>query len=98
MVTEQCEKQQVDFCEYHFTRRNAREYSNWSDFQVRTHLNRLVEMEYILLVSGNRGTRQSYELLYTGQGENNKNFILGLIDPQSLKNQQGEHRKPKGVH
>ena len=98
MVTEHCEEQHIDFCEYHFTRRDAREYSNWSDFQVRTHLSRLVEMEYVILVSGNRGTRQSYELLYNGQGENNKNFILGLIDPQSLKNQQGEHRKLKGVH
>jgi len=49
-----------------FTRREIRENSKWSDFQIRTHIKQLEELEYIQILSGNQGKKYSYQLIYEG--------------------------------
>jgi DNA primase len=71
--------------ERHFTRRDIREYSGWSDFQVKTHIKQLEELEYIYSATGRKGKEYVYELLYTGGGEDGKPFVIGLIDREHLK-------------
>jgi hypothetical protein len=47
-----------------FSRREAREVIGWSDYQVKTHLRELVELEYVAVVhGGGKGLRFLYELL-----------------------------------
>ncbi len=71
--------------ERHFTRRDIREYSGWSDFQVKTHIRQLEELEYIYSSTGRKGKEYVYELLYTGGGEDGKPFVIGLTEIEQLK-------------
>jgi len=76
--------------EFRFNRRQIREYSGWSDFQVRTHMTELEELEYIFAASGKRGKEYVYELVYTGGGEDGKSFLVGLIDIEQLRKKAEE--------
>ena len=76
--------------EYRFNRRQIREYSGWSDFQVRTHMTELEELEYIFAASGKRGKEYVYELVYTGGGEDGRRFLVGLIDIGQLRKKAEE--------
>jgi hypothetical protein len=72
-----------------FTRRDIREFSGWSDFQVKTHIRQLEELEYIYSLSGRKGREYVYELIYQGNGEenndSNKKFMIGLADMEEVK-------------
>jgi hypothetical protein len=74
-----------------FTRRDIREFSSWSDFQVKTHIKQLEELEYIYSITGRKGREYVYELIYQGSGaENNdsnanKKFMIGLADMEEVK-------------
>lgn len=74
----------IDPAEYRFTQRQAREISGWSDFQVKTHIRKLVDMEYVLVHRGGRGQSFVYELLWRGEGTTGKAFLMGLVDVGSL--------------
>ncbi len=84
MVKEHSEQTQTEPSQCHFSRKEIREYTGWTDFQVRTHIHRLVEMEYVLVHNGRRGKNYVYELLYQGQGQKGNPFLLGLIDVRKL--------------
>ena len=86
MVGEASEAQQVGRKDFRFSRRAVREATSWSHTQVRIHLDRLVELEYVLVHRGGRGQSFEYELLYEGQGQNGTPFLAGLIDVEALKN------------
>jgi hypothetical protein len=47
-----------------FTRRQVRDHTHWSSTQVRVHLERLVELEYVVVHRGGPGQRFVYELVY----------------------------------
>jgi hypothetical protein len=68
-----------------FTQRQLREAFGWSDSQVRHHLKRLIELEYVLSHRTGHGNAKEYELLYDGQGREGEPFLLGLADPAKLK-------------
>jgi DNA primase catalytic core len=95
MVREACEHQAVARATYRFTRRDVRRFTGWSDFQVRTHLDRLISLEYVLVHRGSRGQGFVYELLYDGQGQDGEPFVMGLVDVEglraSLRRQSGEN-------
>jgi hypothetical protein len=83
-VTEGAQKLGIDRGDYHFSRRQVREWTSWSDTQLRVHLGRLVELEYLVVHRGGRGQRFVYELCYAGGGEEGAPFLPGLIDPAAL--------------
>ncbi len=85
MVTERCKDKDITPKECHFSRREIREYTGWSDFQVKTHIRELEELEYLYSVSGKRGKEYVYELIYTGGGNNGDKFLIGLISIEELK-------------
>ena len=79
-------------------RRQVREHSGWSDFQVRTHLGRLVELEYVLVHRGGRGQSFVYELLFDGHLDDPAPRLAGLIDTTTLDTGSVEGTDPAGSH
>lgn len=86
MVRGACEKRAVFQEDFRFSRREVREYTGWNNTQLKHHLRRLEELEYLLVHSGARGQSFVYELLYKGEGKNGKPFLMKLIDVESLQN------------
>jgi hypothetical protein len=98
MVSGQSEQLQMKKSDYRFSRREIREYCNWTDFQVKTHMHKLEELEYVLVHRGSRGKCFIYELLYDGEGQDNQSFMMGLMNINNLKHQYDtnkEHTKSK---
>jgi hypothetical protein len=84
MVTAQCQQLKVERADFRFSRRDVRHHTGWSATQVRIHMDRLQEMEYLLAHRGGRGQSFVYELLYE-RGENpSKPQIPGLINVYDL--------------
>jgi hypothetical protein len=80
MVTAGCERHGVDRGDFRFSRREVREQTGWSLTQLRVHLGRLLEMEYVMAHRGARGQTYVYELAYAGEGTDGDRFCLGLVD------------------
>jgi hypothetical protein len=85
MVQNHCAAQAITRTDYRFSRREVREYAGWSDFQVKMHMHKLEELEYVLVHRGGRGQSFVYELLYDGAGRDGAPFLMGLVDVQVLK-------------
>jgi DNA primase catalytic core len=68
MVGAECDRQKIERAEYRFSRRDVREFSAWSDSQLKRHLARLEEMEYLIVHRGGRGQSFVYELFFTREG------------------------------
>lgn len=70
--------------EYHFTRKQLRDAVQWGDTQLKIHLARLVELEYLLLHK--RGLTFCYELLFDGDAQADNAHLCGLIDvPEAIE-------------
>jgi len=93
MVDHQCKAQSIEPNQYRFSRRDVREYVGWTDFQIKKHMSRLQEMEYVLIHRGGRGQSFVYELLYNGEGDNGDSFLLGLSSMESLRNNSYDDEK-----
>ena len=83
-------KQRTETREVTFTRRDIREFSGWSDFQVKTHIKQLEELEYIYSLTGRKGKEYLYELVYKGGGEDDKPFLIGLADLDEVRRKAEE--------
>jgi DNA primase catalytic core len=97
MVAERCAKLAIERADYRFSRRDVREHTGWSDFQVKMHMHKLEELEYVLVHRGGRGQSFVYELLYDGRGQDGQPFLMGLVDVESLRcayDGKKEHRNP----
>jgi len=73
--------------EARFTRRDVREATGWSDTQLKVHLGRLVELEYLFVTRAREGEHASrfvYALAYDGEGQDGAPFVMGLIDASAL--------------
>ena len=84
-VTKRSQQEKKPRALIRFTQRELREAFGWSDFQIRKHLARLVELEYVLVHRTGHGNQREYELLYDGQGRDGRRFLLGLVDTNKLK-------------
>jgi hypothetical protein len=102
MVTEQCRKRGMDRCDFRFTQREVRERISIGNTQLKVHLSRLVELEYVLVHHGGRGQQFIYELVYEGHGDNGTPFVSGLIDVSRLRkcdydaNRSGQNEERSG--
>ena len=83
MVTGIGEHRDVKRENVRFTRREVREHTGWSDFQLRTHLGRLVELEFVAVHRGGRGQSFVYELVWDGHG-GGAPHLPGLVDVDNL--------------
>jgi hypothetical protein len=81
MVGQICARDGVERQEVLFTRREVREYTRWTEWQVREHLQRLVDLEYVISRRSGVGQQLVYELVYVGGGDGGGRFLMGLSMP-----------------
>jgi hypothetical protein len=78
MVKAACARLGIERADYRFSRREVREHIGWGNTQLKVHLARLVELEYVLVHRGRQGQGYVYELAYDGQGKDGAPFLTGL--------------------
>ena len=83
-VNAQCAAQQSRRADFRFSRKEVRAATGWGDTQLRLHLDRLVQMEYLLAHRDGNGGRFVYELLYDGDAVQTIH-LSGLLDPAQLQ-------------
>jgi DNA primase catalytic core len=71
--------------EVRLTRREIREATGWSDWQVRVYCRQLVDLEYLSVASGANGKRFCYELASYSREEEKRPRLGGLVDAGRLK-------------
>ncbi|MEI6503094.1 MAG: DNA primase, partial [Armatimonadota bacterium] len=67
-----------------FSRRDLRQLSGWSEFQIRIHLGKLEMLEYVTRQWGRQGQGCIYELL-TDTSEPDNIWHIGLLDVEKLR-------------
>jgi hypothetical protein len=98
LVRERCDAERVEQRFALFSRRELRRRLGWSATQVRFHLERLRELEYIAARYGRPGAAFQYELL-TDCREVVTADHIGLLDVEKLRVRQAtrrENRVPVG--
>jgi hypothetical protein len=84
MATTECGRLGLDRGDFRFSRRQLRERTGWGDTQLKVHLGRLVEMEYVIAHRGSgHSQRLGYELMYV-RGVGDGPFLPGLIGANEL--------------
>ncbi len=104
MVTVVCQRRGLARADYRFSRRELRDHCGWGHTQLKIHLKRLEDLEYLLVHRGGRGQSFVYELLYetrpdgaqgAGTGER---FLARLIDVDELRcDRSGFNAERSGV-
>jgi hypothetical protein len=88
--------------EVQLTRREIREATGWSDWQVRVYCQQLAELEYLTTASGANGKRFVYELAFYRPGADGPPKMRGLVDVAALRKKQQQQLKeksaPRGAH
>jgi len=84
MVSHECQRLKMHRADYRFSRRDVRERIGWGNTQLKAHLHRLEEMEYLIVHRARRGQGFIYEILYAGEGKDGSAFLPGLIDVTKL--------------
>jgi len=85
MVMKECQAKKCEMRLCLFTQRQARVFSGWSAFQVKKHMARLAELEYVLPMRSGRGQQIAYELAYQGEGADGSKFLMRLLDVDELR-------------
>ena len=84
MSRHECAARQMKRADYRFSRRSLRETTRWGDTQLKIHLARLVELEYLLVHRGGRGQSFEYELVFDGAAQSEAPHLSGLIDVTTI--------------
>lgn len=83
LVNKACSNLGIAVKDYHFTRKAIRQYTGWSDSQLKTHCARLVDLEYLAIKRGGNGFAHYYELVID---ESETDTPLNLLPISELKN------------
>ena len=83
-VLEKSEGLGVEPGEFQFSRRDIREYACWPDYQVKRYIKQLVDLEYLVTVTGRRGKRYVYALRYGDEVSPGKRYLACLVDVDKL--------------
>jgi len=84
LVAERMDQEGLERPEVRLTRWDIRQATGLSETRLRLHLDRLLEMEYLLARTGRQGRRYVYELLFDGDLTHNQPRLPGLIDIEAL--------------
>jgi DNA primase len=85
LVTQRMRAEAIPRAGVRFTRRELRAVAGMTDTALRVHLERLVELEYLLVHRGGAGQRFVYELLFDGDALANTPQLIGLLDVAALQ-------------
>jgi hypothetical protein len=84
-VSRRCGELGIERKDFRFSRRELREALSFGDTQLRLHLGRLEQLEYVVAHRGSgRGQLFVYELSYDGAGKDGAPFLVGLMDAATL--------------
>ena len=92
-VAAECDRQKMERSDYRFSRRDVRAFTGWGDTQLKIHLHRLEEMEYLLIHRGGRGQSFVYELMFARPTDGGKPMLGGLIDVEVLSKNAYDEKK-----
>ncbi len=84
MVRQACDGKKLAQEDYLFSRRELRHFTSWSEYQVRVHLQKLEDLEYVLRRHGRQGASCTYELLYPSDNDED-GCVVGLLDLKKLR-------------
>jgi DNA primase len=93
MVTKQCGQLKMERTDFFFSRRDVRHYTGWSDAQVKRHLHKLEELEYLIVHRGGRGQSFVYELYFERPTDLSQPFLPGLVDVEKLRSCRYDEKK-----
>jgi len=96
MVTAECTREKIERAEYRFSRRDVRAFSAWSDSQLKTHLRRLEELEYLIVHRGGRGQSFVYELFFERPADEAQSALPGLEHGYDVEKSGLETQKSGG--
>jgi len=83
-VVAECERQKINRADFRFSRRALREAITWGDTQLRLHLERLTELEYVLAHREGAGGKYVYELVYAVD-DDSRAQVAGIIEVDALQ-------------
>jgi hypothetical protein len=84
MVSQAREQKKIERPDFRFSRKDVRAFTAWSDSQLKRHLHRLEELEYLAVHHGGRGQSFVYELVFERQPDSGKPVLPGLIEAEKL--------------
>jgi DNA primase len=93
---EECVRLALRRPDLRFSRRQVRALTGWGDTQLKVHLGRLAELEYLLVHRVKAGQGYEYELLYDGAGEAGERFLMGLSEPAAPIHAYDDRRSAPG--
>ena len=85
MAGDVCQRQGIDRADYRFSRREVRDFTGWGNTQLKLHLGRLVDMEYLLVHREPHSKRFVYELAYDRPTHDGARVMTGLLDVERLR-------------
>ena len=97
MVAEASKRLAMERADYRFSRRDVRAATEWSDPQLKRHLRKLEELEYLIVHRGGRGQSLVYELAFERPADPAEPFLPGLLDVEQLRGEKlpyDENRNP----
>jgi hypothetical protein len=84
LVRERAQAAAMARSEVRFTRREVRALTGSSDTQARIHLERLVQLDYVIAHAGRNGQRFVYELAFDGDVSASGPQFVGLLDADGV--------------
>jgi DNA primase catalytic core len=96
LVREKMAEQKLEQRYSFFSRRELRDFTGWSQMQIRRHLERLLELEYLTTRGGRNGVAMKYELL-TQVEESKGGYTVGLIDLAQLRKESAAYQSKQSV-
>jgi hypothetical protein len=79
-----CAKAAMERKDFRFSRKEVREATGFGATQTRVHLERLIELEYVVVHRGANGTSYVHELVYDGKTDAGGPQLPGLVDVETL--------------
>jgi len=97
MVAAVCRREKIERAEHRFSRRDVRAFTGWGDSQLKKHLARLEDMEYLIVHRGGRGQSFVYELFFERSTESSRRVLPGMFSYDGEKSRP-EEDKSRGGH
>lgn len=91
-VKECCKADSIEQRDFRFSRKQLRDVTGWGNTQLKVHLSRLEDMEFLAMHNVPRSKAIAYELLFDGSTENNSPQLMGLLNVDYLKNNTENYR------
>ncbi|MBA3486044.1 MAG: hypothetical protein H0T88_02445 [Lysobacter sp.] len=95
-ISEQATTQGIERGGVRFTRRTVRAHLGLSDTQLRVHLDRLVQLEYVRMHTGQNGSLYTYSMAFDGQNESDAPQLMGLAHPDTAPTLRGKTATLRG--